>query len=380
MNKALRISMNILRVALVLLVLAFVGMCVYAQYKFDKLGTPDRSETMNHATVTINGETQTRQLPCVIEVDEPRTKVTVEVQLGTVESHDTVYLKTVYCPLSVELDGEKLADMGDLSMYPSFMRDPGTEVRFVDLPADGSGKTLTLTYLSPVGRNEVAIYPPIVGRTEATTSSLQRIMGAPQMLSIVQIIVGVMILLVAFSVVNKKTEFSAGFWLGLFVICSGMWGLCENNLTGIDIHEPGALYILCFMGFDCAIVPFLVCIRRLADIEMNRWYSLIEMASLIAPMVAFLLEVLGVMPLYRSFTFFKVELALALAGVFVYGLVRWYKRRDMMAIHIMVSMGILGVGAILEKFALYMEQHGLLFSGTAVIRTVRGLLLHLVYL
>lgn len=77
--------------------------------------------------------------------------------------------------------------LGDLSTYPSFMKDPATEIRFVHLPEDADGKTVTRTYLSPLYRDFVALQPPVQGMVGPAANALLREREIPFFLSLIQL-------------------------------------------------------------------------------------------------------------------------------------------------------------------------------------------------
>ena len=354
-----------LRAVLLFLILLSIILALAPQRDFESYPKKEAA-VISRVTVTTNGKTKDMQLPCTIRTKKSRTRVTVTFQVPKrAEARDMLYVKTVYCPLTVSLNDRILAQLGDLNYYPSFMHDPATEVRFVALPNDADERTVTLTYLSPEGRDYVALHAPIIGKVGPVTSVLRQDRQFPFALALLQIFIGVIVMIVTASALRREPDIRAVFWLGLFSLCAGIWELGENNLTLLLFDKPALLYILDFMGLECLLIPFIRFLRCILDLTRARLIVLLDCLAVAAPIVSLTLQLAGTVPLYQSIRFFHIFTPLVFLYILFHSLREYRRKRDSNSLHIVFSLLILFTSATLEAMNYYLRllwQNALFFE------------------
>ena len=314
----------------------------------------DGAIVLNRAVVTVDGRSEEVSLPRAIRTSSPRTRVTVQIRLPA-SDRGAVYLKTIYCPLTVRLDGAVLSQLGVLSNYPAFMKDPATEVKFLPVPDSGEERTLELDFLSPFGRDYVMVYPLVAGRAGPISAQLFRQGAATIALSVLQIFIGILIMLTTSVRLRKETEIRPFFWLGLFSFFTGMWGICESNLTLWVVDQPVALYLLDFFCLECTVIPFVRFYGDLLERADSLIFSLLRIASEAIPAASLFLQLSGAAPFYRTVRGFHFVAIVIFALVFFLTAREYMLRRDALFAQLLVSLGILLLFLLLEVSNYYVH-------------------------
>lgn len=298
-----------LRAVLLFLILLSIILTLAPQRDFESYPKKEAA-VISRVTITVNGKTKNMQLPCTIRTKKARTQVTVTFQVPKrAEARDMLYVKTVYCPLTVSLNGRTLAQLGDLSYYPSFMRDPATEVRFVALPSDAEERAVTLTCLSPKGQDYVALHAPIIGKVGPITSVLRQ---------------------------DRQFPFALAL-----------------------------LYILDFMGLECLLIPFIRFLRCILDLTRARLIVPLDCLAVAAPIVSLTLQLTGTVPLYQSIKFFHILIPSGFLYILFHSLREYRRKQDSNSLHIVFSLLILFASAALEAlnyYAHFLWQNALFFE------------------
>jgi hypothetical protein len=363
MYKKTLFLLNIPLVLLLLLILTSLVLTYHPQRAFSSY-PKDAEEEIRKAEITVNGRTFTADLPCTIHTDKARTPVRVTFRLDD-SPKEFLYVKTVYCPLTVSADREVLASIGMLVNYPSFMRDPATEIRFISLPASSGGRTVTLTYYSPYGRDYVTISRPLVGKIGSIVSTLSRQFLPAFLLSMLMLFVGILIILITVASSLRRQEIRTIFHLGIFSLMAGVWGLSENNMTLWFIDAPGILYILSFMALECLIIPFIRFFRIFAQLKYRKFLAAMSAAAEIAPLVSLLLQVTGKIPLYTSIRYFHIMLPAMFTALTIITIMEFRMARDVENLKLLSQIGILLIAALIEVLNYYfrfLPQNSFLFE------------------
>ncbi len=324
----------------------------------------DAAAEIQEADITVNGRTFTAKLPCRVPTPEARTPVRVSFRLED-SSADFLYVKTVYCPLTISIDRNTLASIGMLVHYPSFMKDPATEVRFIPLPAASTGKTISLTYYSPHGRNSVTVSAPLVGKVGAITAALSRRLLPPFLLALFMLFIGLLLILVSTMSSLRRREIRTFFHLGMFSFITGVWSICENNMTQWFIDYPCILYILSFMALECLIIPFIRLFRNFAQKKYQTTLTVLGIATETAPLVSLLLQLLGKVPLYVSIQYFHITLPAFFSVLVFLSLLEFRKYHTSRMLKLLSQVVILLAAALVEVANYYFHffsQNSLFFE------------------
>ena len=305
---------------------------------------------LDTVTVSVNGGAEkTVHLPCEIAT-EPGDTVTVTAE-AEIQERDMLYAKTVYSPLVIALDGEEIARLGEMQYYPSFMKDPATEVKFIPLDETGK-KTLTMTFAAPHNRSYVALNTPMIGRTGPITSYLGKRMAPAWILSYAQIMIGILILTVT-AAAWHMLDVSELLWTGVFALTAGVWGICENNLTQWMIDRPAVLYLLDFMALDCVLIPVVNYVRSVVRMPLDQVDHFVDYLVLAAPVTALVLQLSGLMPLYQSVKAFHILLPCIFLFLLIESVNVYRTNHDRSTQHLLIALTIIIIAGLTEVINYY---------------------------
>jgi len=297
--------------------------------------------------VSMDGAEETVTLPHSFSRLPARTPVTLSTEV-TLEDGDCLYVKTVYAPLKVYADGTLIFESGQDGTLPKFMDDPATTVAVVPLDNFSGTVNLRLEYLSPKTRSTLSVQPFLLGRSADIFKALGRTMGAPFIISLLQITMGILLLFVGVTVLFFERAGIAVLYLGLSSLAMGFWSLGECNLTGFFIHNPTLLYLFAYMGLYSIPIPLLLFSNTMISFHTPRPLRFLCLADLSAAAVTFLLQLLGIAGFSQTMRLFHVLIPaslLFLAGHILYEGIR-YKNRS--AIRFFLPITVLTVSAGLE--------------------------------
>ena len=143
-----------------------------------------------------DGPEYTVDLPHSFKPLAPRTKVTLWADICP-DIDDVVYVKSVYSPARIYLDGKLRFEFGKEENYPGYMMDPATEHHLIETQGDLQAMELRMEFYSPKTRDVMTIHPPIVGNSKEVTLERFHRLGIPHVLSLSQMIYGFSMMLIS---------------------------------------------------------------------------------------------------------------------------------------------------------------------------------------
>ena len=304
-------------------------------------------QTLSAVTAVQSGKNAQVLLPYCFSGLAAHTAVTVTVD-ATPKDGDYIYIKSVYAPLKVYENNRLIYEYGQPGTYPVWMQDPATGVEFVRLPRTGTAVCLRLEYLSPAARNELTVYPVLMGSQSAIFRRLFQELGFSFLFAVLLISSGFLMLLIAAIVLSFEREGVAFLWLGLFAISVGGWAFGECNLTGLFIKNPTLLYLAAFTGLFALPFPLICFGLTVVNFHNKKPLTLLALVTGCAASTALLLQLLGHVELSKSMYLFHVLEPAALcifAGDILYEILRY---RNPSARRFLSPMTVLAVFAILE--------------------------------
>ncbi len=288
-------------------------------------------------------------LPLTVGSLPARTPLVLTATLHPKEG-DYLYVKTVYAPLRLYVDGALLFEYGQPGSYPDFLIDPPTKTALVPLPDAEGTVTLRMEYASPAQRSSITLHPVLVGSSAAVLMELIGQMGFSLFFAFVLVALGLLLFLVALVVTRFEAAGAALFWLGLFCVCVGCWVLGECNLTGVLVDAPVILYLMAFLGLFTLAIPMLKfgCMVLGLRRDSRRLLHGMALTLEICTGAAIVLQLLGVAAFSKTMYLFHVVVPLSLC-VFAVVLMResvWDQNR--MARRFLVPTAALAMFALLE--------------------------------
>lgn len=351
-NKAGRIALIIAVVSVIMCLTAVIIAVGPAENYNVYRASASQSEELDDAVITCRGKTYKAKLPCNVDVPRAGTKVTVTVRLPE-KSPQYVYVKTVFCPLTVYLDGKVINKLGNENFYPSFMRDPAKEVRFIPIPNGSGGKTLKLVYSSSEGRDRVAQHAPVAGTIASIARRVLSVYGASLAMAWFQVFIGLLVMLSTLSVLRKGGIFRATFWAGLYALLAGLWGVCENNITLWVSDIPAIPYLISYTALDISWLPLIFYVTDMLSLQNNKLMKAMTVGAAAVPLAVILMQLGGGPPLYATIKLYHILLPVTLLILLGVTAREYSRLHDKTAIHIFISIMILGTSAILETLNYY---------------------------
>lgn len=293
------------------------------------------------------GARQQISLPHSFKGLQPRTPVTLTARI-TPDSGDCLYIKSVYSPAKIYLDGRLVHEFGRKENYPRFMADPGTEIYIIETQGAGRTAELRMEFLSPVSRSTMTVHPPRLGASKELLLESVRRFGVPLVFSLAQILGGLALILISALVMFIDRKGGQFLYLGLFSLLSGAWGFGENNFSGLLIKRTAFLYLLSFIGLFAFIVPLLRFARTYIDFEAPGPLRGMELFAAACASLALLLQLTGLVSFSKSMYFFHALLPLMLLALACLTVREAVKRKNVNAGRLALPVCVLALTSFLE--------------------------------
>lgn len=314
-------------------------------------GTKQRSHVNTVSDWILEGENI--HLPSSLSGLMSRTPLTLTAQVQT-EPGDYLYLKAVYTPVKLYVDGHLIFQYGQDGSFPAFLLDPPTKTAFVALPETGHEATLTLEYLFPSQRNTATLHPILLGNPAKIVVQLFSEMGFSLFFSVVLLILGLILVLASLILIRFDRSGIAFSWLGLFSLCTGAWSFGECNLTGLFINSPSFLYLLAFLGLFTLAIPFLQFYLVMLRPHIRPLLEILCTFMACCVCGAALLQLLGIVSLSKSMYLFHLltpACLCILAGTALWESIHFKNR---IARKLLLPMAVLALSALLEAGNYYL--------------------------
>lgn len=112
----------------------FMIFCTLAYHSYETLAGQAASVTkIKSAEITVNGETKTYDLPAKLKNLDPGTPADVTFTLDNTSDDTWMQIRTAFAPVTVYENGVEVYEFGSNNTRPSFMKDPGTMIQFVQI-------------------------------------------------------------------------------------------------------------------------------------------------------------------------------------------------------------------------------------------------------
>lgn len=346
--KKMKVSSVIMLVIHVVVILLMV--CLFAgAWGFVNEGAQTKDVVhVKSMMASVDGGPETLvELPHSFSPLKPRTKVELTATICPHED-DIVYIKSVYSPARIYLDGVLQFEYGKKENYPSFMIDPATEHHMIETRGTERPMELRMEFYSPITRDVMTIHPPLVGSAKEVTLERCHTLGIPLILAIAQMIYGISLILISVCLMLVDRKGQSFLWLGLMALMSGTWVVGENNFTGFMFKNATMLYLMAFIGFFTFIIPLLHFTRATVDFE-NPWPVWgMEVFAGVCAIVALLLQLLGLVSFSESMYFFHAALPLVLIVLTVSVTWEGFRYHNNNAKRFILPIGVLMLTAFLE--------------------------------
>lgn len=315
-------------------------------------------------------------LPHTFKHLDARTPVTVTTHVS-LKADDQIFIKTVYSPAKVYLDGDLIYEFGKAENYPAFMKDPATELYMISTDGYTGDTELRIKYLSPVTRSSLTIYPPIYGAYKSLLFTLLNTYKWSFLIALLELCAGILFVFISILLLYyDKDVCKMIFHFGFFSFMVGMWSTGECNYTGVLVKNPTLLYLCAFIGLFSQIIPLLHFCKSAVGFKNPRPIIIVAEIITILNILACILQLSGTLAFSQSMYVFHTILPITLCFLTAYIAYEFVHNQNNRAKRLMIPVGILAVAScaeIINYFTKIMSSLSLLSQiGTIIFIVIMG--------
>lgn len=299
------------------------------------------------AEITVNGETKTYRLPKKLKDLDPGTSVDVTFTLNNTSNDTWMQIRTAFAPVTVYENGVEVYEFGSKGTRPSFMKDPGTMVQFVQVKGQGEVE-ITLHYTSPTTRSSFTAAAPLIsnqaGLLRFDSHKLGYVMGE----SLAMLIGGVLLAGISVSVIQLIHEGIILLCLGIFTAITGLWGISNCDLVLFFVNDPSLWYIVSYVCFFSLLIPLEMFLDEDVHFHSRKFYLSLHYVLCVMVPLTVVLQLTGTVMFSQSVRIYQCLLpvsVLALTGGVIWEAVRYHSKP---AGQMIPGMLIMSCGTIME--------------------------------
>ncbi len=210
----------------------------------------------NMLYLNAEGEKEVIKLPAKLNIAAPRELFTVSSQVE-VKPGESIMLKSVFAPMKLYFNNLLVYEYGQEGTYPAYMNDPPTMITTIPFPDVEGLVEVKIEYLAPMERSVMSIPTLYIGGENALLLHQFRENGFSFGFSALLIFIGLLMIVIAFTLVRDLPAGWSFIWLGFFALAAGVWGMGECDLTGLIFPYPTLLYAMAYLGLFTVAIPFL---------------------------------------------------------------------------------------------------------------------------
>jgi hypothetical protein len=299
------------------------------------------------AEITVNGETKTYSLSTKLEHLAQGTPVDVTFILNNTSNDTWMQIRTAFAPVTVYENGVEVYAFGAQNTRPSFMKDPGTMIQFVQIMEQGEVE-ITLHYTSPTTRSSLTVAAPLIsnqaGLLRYDGHKLGYVMGE----SLVLLIGGILLAVISVFVIQMIHEGVILLCIGIFTAVTGLWGISNCDLALFFLNDPNLWYIVSYVCFFSLLVPLEMFLEEYVHFHFRKLLQSLHYALCVMVPLTVILQLSGTVMFSQSARIYQF---LVPASVLVFtGGVIWeaFRYRSRPAGQMIPGMLILSWGTIAE--------------------------------
>lgn len=280
------------------------------------------------AEVTVNGETKTCSLSAKLQDLEPGTPVDVTFTVNNTGSDTWMQIRTAFAPVAVYENGVEIYEFGSKETRPSFMKDPGTMIQFVQIRQPGEVE-ITLHYTSPTTRNFLAIASPLIsnqaGLLRYDVKQLGYVMGE----SVVLLIGGILLTVISGVIIQLIHEGVILLCLGIFTAVTGLWGISNCDLIFFVLNDSNLWYIISYVSFFSFLLPLEMFLDEDVHFHFRKFFRSLRYVLGVMMPVTVILQLTGTVMFSQSVCIYQILLpvsVLAFTVGVIWEAVRYHSR------------------------------------------------------
>ena len=305
---------------LITLIMVFVLIISSIGFKRDSPDT-DNIRHINTAEISVNhGDFREYSLPADINNLEPLTPVTLKTVIRP-QADDGLYFKTIYSKADVYFDDQLVFTFGKDENYPEFMQDPATEIHVIETYGENRDINVRIEMTSPETVRSLHIFPLMLGSAKEIILDKSSSFGLSWVISISLIISGISLILTSLGIAIIDRKGIIFTWLGLFSLVTGSWFMGSNDFAITVFPDTTFLYMMSFIGVIMCLPALLQYISAAIDFTKPEYLKYIKCFTVFVAIVAFGLQLLGILPLHISRYFTRlllVPVLIIVTGLIIY--------------------------------------------------------------
>ena len=289
-------------------------------------GIPTRA--IDTAEVTVNGSTEQLSLPTRIEDLEPGSDVEVNYTFENIRNDCYMEVRTSFAPMTVDINGEQVYSCGSEDTHPSFMKDPGTILHFIPVKIRGNVR-VTLHYTSPNSRHSLSVPALLVSNQSGLFRYLMNHLGVEMGGSLIMFLLGFLLMLVSFMVVQLDRSGIILLWLGAFMALTGLWGCSSSDIIYFYANVPNLWYMVSYLSFFSLFLPLEFLLDESVKFHYKKPGAILKGILMAAILAALILQMTGSVMFIQSTRFFQVLLPVSIffyTGMVMFEAV-WHKNK-----------------------------------------------------
>lgn len=318
------------------------------QYKFAPILNNEPISKIIHVTLeTPFDEPREIQIPKKISVDYPGTPITISAKI-TPGLKDSLLVKTVFSPMEIYINNELVHSSGEGGSYPSYMNDPPTSLALLRLPYDTGELDIRINYLSLTQRPVLSLPVILMGSESTLLSSQVSAHGFSLLFSLVLIFIGLIMILISFTIVYKVTSGKSLLWLGLFSLSAGIWIFGECDLSALLFPYPSLLYSMAYLGLFTFTIPLIQFVLVMLEPKNRLPYNTMLWIHYFTLSLAIILQLLGIVDFIKSLYWFHIITPLSFVGVTLCLIIEYFKYKNPAAKRFAPAIILLAASTVVE--------------------------------
>jgi hypothetical protein len=301
------------------------------------------------AKITADGETKECSLPAKLTDLAPGTPVDVTFTWDNTSSDTWMQIRTAFAPVTVCENGMEVYRFGSEDTRPSFMKDPGTMIQFVQIEEQGEVE-ITLHYSSPTSRSTLNITSPVISNQSGLVRYDFSRLGYVIVEGLILLIGGILLSCISVFVIQLIHEGVILLCLGIFAAVTGLWGISNCDLVLFFLNAPNLWYIVSYVCFFSFLLPLEMFLDEDVHFHFRKFFRSLRYVLVVLMSLTVILQLTGTVMFSQSVRIYQVLLPASVL-VFTAGVIlETAKYRNRTAAQLIPGMLILSWATIAEMF------------------------------
>ncbi len=264
-----------------------------------------------------------------------------------------LYFKSVYATFRVYVNDTLFYDYSSPDDYASFLQDPPVMIATQELP-DEYAMDLRLEYTYPSTRTDLILDAPMIGSYPAIFNGLTANQESFLVVYVILLVLGLFFICIGLIVRMIEQQGIFFVWLGMISLFCGVWGLGEQNITALFIHNENLIYVLTFASVYYLPVAVHCFFRSTVGYRNPRPVTICIALCMLVSSGIMLLQATSLFSLYQSLFYFQWFAVISFCFSTVYTIYEWRVHHNQMAKLFLMSWCIVIFATLAESLRFFM--------------------------